>query len=52
MQDEIDEIDVIEVGGIVADEDNLREKEQGDAEAKADAKFLFLIHACKVKRKA
>ena len=48
MQDEVDEIDVIEVGSIVGNPGNLPEKKQGDAKAKADAKFLCVIHSCKV----
>ena len=48
MQDEVDEIDVIEVGSIVGDPGDLPEKKQGDAKAKADAKFLCVIHSCKV----
>ena len=48
MQDEVDEIDVIEVGSIVGNQGDLPEKKQGDAKANADAKFLSFIHSCKV----
>ena len=48
MQDEVDEIDVIEVRSIVGNPGNLQEKKQGDAKANADAKFLSVIHSCKV----